>query len=151
MVFRDNLFFKDPSLTLEILLVIFLAAFLLIFNKFIKDIYIIFRRPLSPEELYKQYKSEIESLISQGKYTEAYKLACKWDIQEFFDWPEHLILIVFVVNDLLKEGKYYQAYTMALSIGILDCWYWPYVPLPDDLEAEQGGDSERGNGELVGR
>jgi len=39
MVFRDYLFFKDPSLTFEILLVIFLAVFLLIFSEFIKDIY----------------------------------------------------------------------------------------------------------------
>jgi len=113
-------------------------------NLFIRDLSLTF-------EILFAIKSEIESLITQGKYTEAFKLASKWNIQEFFNWPEDVILIVFVVNDLLKEGKYYQAYTMALSIGILDCWYWPYVPLPDDLEAEQGGDSERGNGELVGR
>ena len=38
MVFRDNLFFRDPSLTFKILLAILLAVFLLIFSKFTKDI-----------------------------------------------------------------------------------------------------------------
>ena len=77
MVFRDNLFFKDPSLTFEILLVVFLAVFLLIFSEFIKDIYIIFSGSLSRVELYNKYKKQIKDLIARGKVSEAFELASK--------------------------------------------------------------------------
>ena len=77
MVFRDYLFFKDPSLTFEILLVIFLAVFLLIFSEFIKDIYIIFSGSLSRVELYNKYKKQIKDLIAREKVSEAFELASK--------------------------------------------------------------------------
>ena len=132
----DSLFkFDFTLLSFEILSAFFLAGFLIIFSKFMIDNRM-FRRPLSPQELFKQYKPEIEDLISRGEYFAAYLLACKWRIQDFFDWPEEVTLIVNVVNDFLKEGKYSLAYSIARAWGILGCWDWPYLPLPEISEPE---------------
>ena len=108
----------------------------------------IFRRPLSAEELFKEFGPKVEHLISQGKYTEAYKLACKWHIQGFFDWSEILSIIVDLVKELIEEGEYRLAYLLARDWDILDSWNW-YLPLPDNPRTEGGEDRERSNGELV--
>ena len=62
-------------------------------NLFIRDLSLTF-------EILFAIKSVIESLFTQGKYTEAFKLASKWNIQEFFDWSE----ILSIIADLVKAN-----------------------------------------------
>ena len=85
-------------------------------------------------------------MIAQGKIFAAYALAYKLRIHDFFDWPQDVILIVYVVNSFLEEGNYRMAYTMAQAWGILSCWEWP---LPVDSEPENGEGRGRNNGQLV--
>ena len=69
----------------DILLVFFLLGLLIVFTKFIVDDHIIFRRPLLPEELFKEYEPKINEIIAQGKIFAAYALAYKLRIHDFFD------------------------------------------------------------------
>jgi len=59
----------EPTLlSFKILLGVFLLGFLIIFSECMIDNRIIFSRPLSPEELFKEFGPKVEQLFSTRVY-----------------------------------------------------------------------------------